>query len=400
MFSERVFEDEIGIAYDIIGPHVNAGLCFIGYINKNNNSYDMVTRDDFSQATKEQLAKRSGYRCSFPGCGSLTCGPSDEGSAAVSCVGMACHIASAASGKNARRYIPTMTSDARKDISNGIWMCYLHGKLIDTNEVRFSIDVLKKWKEIAEDITGIMVARKCEYEQAIKYYNFSGLIVDKIVVDGIGNENEVIGNAMLDCCVAQAWGTDIANAVRDFIIEIVRNAYLHGAATSIKFETFENRIVITDNGLNFNPKLLMNQAGRSGGIQSVKQLMKKHGNNIILAYQNKDNMNVSSIAVLKNQKDIFQITPCCFEVPSLNNRKVEILVEESCNEYYVVFPQFISFSDLSHIHHNLRILNKEGKPITFLMKNVSEGVMECLEYQFPNINIINVCNDDYRWKRL
>lgn len=360
----------------------------------------MVKRDDFSQTTKDQLAKRAGYRCSFPGCGSLTCGPSDEGSAAVSSVGMACHIASAASGKNARRYIPTMTSDERKDISNGIWMCYLHGKLIDTDEVRFSIDVLKKWKEIAESITGIMVARNCEYEQAIKYYNFSGIIVNKIVVDGIGSENEVIGNAMLDCCVAQVWGRDIANAVRDFIIEIVRNAYLHGTATSIKFETYENRIVITDNGLRFNPKLLMKQEGGSGGMRSVKQLIEKYGNTIVLTYQNKENINVNSIAVLKNHKDIFQITPCCFTVPSLVNRKVEIVIEESCNEFYVVFPNFICFSDLSHIHHNLRILNKNEKQITFIMRNVSDGVMECIKDQFPTINIINIYSSEFRWKSL
>lgn len=37
-----------------------------------------MARDDFDKPTREALAQRAGYLCSFPECGSLTIGPSDE----------------------------------------------------------------------------------------------------------------------------------------------------------------------------------------------------------------------------------------------------------------------------------------------------------------------------------
>ena len=43
-------------------------------------------RDDFTLETKIQLAKRVGFHCSFPGCGSLTIGPSRESEKSTSSV--------------------------------------------------------------------------------------------------------------------------------------------------------------------------------------------------------------------------------------------------------------------------------------------------------------------------
>ena len=47
---------------------------------------------------------------------------------------MACHIAAAAGGPGARRYVKEMSADERASVENGIWMCYTHGKVIDTDE--------------------------------------------------------------------------------------------------------------------------------------------------------------------------------------------------------------------------------------------------------------------------
>ena len=40
----------------------------------------------------------------------------------------------AADGPGARRVVPTMTPEQLASYENGIWMCYRHGKLIDTDE--------------------------------------------------------------------------------------------------------------------------------------------------------------------------------------------------------------------------------------------------------------------------
>ena len=63
----------------------------------------MSTRDNFSPATKETLAKRVGWRCSNPDCRKLTIGPHEEDTKSVN-IGVAAHITAAASGVGAKRY--------------------------------------------------------------------------------------------------------------------------------------------------------------------------------------------------------------------------------------------------------------------------------------------------------
>lgn len=107
-------------------------------------------RDNFTAATKRKLAERAGFICSFPGCGQSTIGPSDESLEATANIGEACHIAAAASGPGARRYDDGMTSEQRRSIENGIWMCRTHAKLIDSDENSFTPDLLHNWKVLAE----------------------------------------------------------------------------------------------------------------------------------------------------------------------------------------------------------------------------------------------------------
>jgi len=38
----------------------------------------------------------------------------------------------------------------RRDHSNGIWLCQIHGKLVDSDEVHFTVTMLREWKTQAE----------------------------------------------------------------------------------------------------------------------------------------------------------------------------------------------------------------------------------------------------------
>jgi hypothetical protein len=63
-------------------------------------------------------------------------------------VGVAAHITAAAEG--GPRHDKSLTPEQRADISNGIWLCQTHAKIIDNDIARFSADLLRAWKKLAE----------------------------------------------------------------------------------------------------------------------------------------------------------------------------------------------------------------------------------------------------------
>ncbi|WP_375469989.1 hypothetical protein [uncultured Nostoc sp.] len=104
-------------------------------------------RDDFSPITKQILARRVGYRCSNPNCRKPTSGPQEDVGKAIN-IGVAAHItAASASGL---RFDPNISSEERKSQSNGIWLCQNCGKLIDSDEKRYSVSLLQRWKSLSE----------------------------------------------------------------------------------------------------------------------------------------------------------------------------------------------------------------------------------------------------------
>lgn len=107
----------------------------------------MSRRDDFTAATIATLAKRVGYLCSNPQCRDRTSGPHSHDDKSV-ILGEAAHISAASPGGT--RYDATMTVEARKSTSNGIWLCRKCARLIDVDGNRFSIELLQAWKTIAE----------------------------------------------------------------------------------------------------------------------------------------------------------------------------------------------------------------------------------------------------------
>jgi hypothetical protein len=110
--------------------------------------FGMTKRDEFLAATIRTLANRAGHRCSNPECPRPTSGPALAEDKSVN-VGQAAHITAAAPG--GKRYDASLTPRERRAASNGIWLCQLCAKLIDTDEARFTVDLLRKWKQDAEE---------------------------------------------------------------------------------------------------------------------------------------------------------------------------------------------------------------------------------------------------------
>ena len=129
-------------------------------------------RDDFSNGVKIELAGRVGWICSFPNCGQSTSGPSHDSPEKMIKNGTAAHITAAAPG--GPRYDPLLTSEQRRSIENGIWMCPRHGSLIDKDSA-YSTSDIKAWKNHAENIA----RRNLEYGPTSQVANFSALYSPK-----------------------------------------------------------------------------------------------------------------------------------------------------------------------------------------------------------------------------
>jgi hypothetical protein len=106
----------------------------------------MAVRDNFSAATRRLLAARAGHRCSNPGCMRATSGPALDETKAID-VGEAAHITAAARG--GKRFDENLRPEERSAESNGIWLCSLCAGLIDKDDLRYTVEVLRKWKQDA-----------------------------------------------------------------------------------------------------------------------------------------------------------------------------------------------------------------------------------------------------------
>lgn len=109
----------------------------------------MKNEDSFTLPVKRKLAERVAWRCSFPNCGVITIGPKRGDNSESMNLGEAAHIC--AKSPKGPRYDPSMSSEQRKSIKNGIWMCRVHAAFIDSDFKEFSAQTLILWKEQAEE---------------------------------------------------------------------------------------------------------------------------------------------------------------------------------------------------------------------------------------------------------
>ncbi|WP_241722910.1 hypothetical protein [Raoultella sp. HC6] len=104
--------------------------------------------DKFSQTTVTQLAKRAGYICSNPKCNRMTIGPSKNVDDSI-IAGIASHIRAGSEG--GPRYDANQTSQQRKSITNGLWLCGTCSYMIDKNNgADYSVSQLEDWKKLHE----------------------------------------------------------------------------------------------------------------------------------------------------------------------------------------------------------------------------------------------------------
>lgn len=105
-------------------------------------------RDNFTAQTVKFLRERVNNFCSNPDCRRLTSEPKQGGASGINLTGVAAHICAASS--LGPRYDESMSTEARKDISNGIWLCNRCARLIDIEPNVYPTELLQQWKKNAE----------------------------------------------------------------------------------------------------------------------------------------------------------------------------------------------------------------------------------------------------------
>jgi hypothetical protein len=130
-------------------------------------------RDDFTDPTKEILARRVGMRCSNPNCRKLTSGPQTKSDKAIN-IGVAAHITAASS--DGPRYNKYFSSEQRKSIDNGIWLCQNCAKLVDNDEQRYTVDLLRQWKHLSEqaallEVENVSPPSKTDDVELLRFYS-------------------------------------------------------------------------------------------------------------------------------------------------------------------------------------------------------------------------------------
>lgn len=93
------------------------------------------------------MARRVNYRCSNPKCRCPTSGPHEQSTKTVN-IGVAAHLTAASPG--GPRFDSSLLPEQRKSVENGIWLCQKCAKLVDSDPMRYTLQVLRNWKRCAE----------------------------------------------------------------------------------------------------------------------------------------------------------------------------------------------------------------------------------------------------------
>lgn len=351
-------------------------------------------REDFSIPIITALAKRAGMHCCFPNCPKITIGPSDESPSATSNTGMACHIYSASPNPPARRIYTGSDRSILSDISNGIWMCSYHGDIIDKDEVRFTVDMLKKWKEAGENAARINQESGIDFITAYRM-SLNGLLANNSVE--ISNKDSVesqIGFMLEDSCIPIVWGSSLSDSIRDFLIEYSLNVFDKGSGKNISIEIIDDFIIVKSDSDEFNPSLLIYKETGKGGKKAIKTLFENFNSDVLFSYTRENGYNVLCISKPASIESVQKAMPCQIIIEKGIARIQNPIVQlnDSCNEVFVFLPPFFSYSFSGGLKSFLPSDSIGDRQIVFVVesKRISSGVENDLLTIFPDSVLLKV----------
>lgn len=355
-------------------------------------------RENFNGDTIQHLKTRAGHVCSFPGCNTPTSGPSEESATQTANTGVAAHICAASQGKGARRRLDVSKFDVNllSDYSNGIWMCSTHAKLIDTDEVRFTVEMLRRWRELAE--LRALLSHAMGRSIQLELRRGQEVPLAEVKRSASQNSSRTVNDmctAVLDSCIVDVWGRDLGLAVRDLVGELMINAFLHGGASQFRLDIDQNRVLIESNDAPYSFGQLLDNSKCRGGQQAAASLMKL-SDRLITSYRREVNSNVLEIAFITSCDQVLRATTCSIKhidfVTALESANQLPAVYSSCETIYVVLHPDNHFipSVARNISEHLKALAAANKRMVLIGSDISEGVIYTLKEAFPDMQVVQV----------
>ena len=260
--------------------------------------------------------------------------------------------------------------------------------------------MLKKWREMAYFRAQWRQEFGADKPLPQKRLVEIGFANETLTFTSLGNETKAIGCALLDSCVPVVWGDELSHAVRDVLVEIVRNTFTHGGASSCKIIIHRRSISVTDNGADFNWLDLPSSLNARGGASAVKTRFAQFGDKLLLGAKRHNDENQTTIALALSIEDMAIVSPCSVELEEKEwdeiRRKRQIpslwfsAETEMCRILYVVLPEFLPHSDAILLSEILQNQSGQKRQIVFVAKNTSSGVKEYLLDMFPSARMLNV----------
>ncbi|WP_412558020.1 hypothetical protein [Thalassospira sp. MIT1370] len=358
----------------------------------------MSKENQFSAPTKRTLSERAGFRCSFPGCDRVTIGPNEESDEKSSATGMACHIYSAGNSLPARRKGNLLSKEFLSSPENGIWMCYFHGKQIDTDEKRYSVETLKEWKKKSELSAKLRHERGENSDISRALYEAHPIIPLQLTHTQDEQETlvETIEDFLTQCSIDDLWGKELRNSTQELIFEISTNAFKHGCAKIIYLRSTKTGIVLSTDGEHFSlEQLIASEKGRGGSL-CLSSFKKQHYDHVFLNYNIENELNTYTISAPLSASNMLESNHKCSitlnDLSDARHAKIKEFSKTSidCENIYIDAGIMLHTSNLYLLCQLISESEQlSSKKIIILTKRFSKGLEESV-YEIPEFQKLNI----------
>ena len=272
-------------------------------------------------------------------------------------------------------------------------MCSKHAGLIDTDEVSYTVEMLKRWRELAELRADLSHRLKMSVNVSLRNGSQIPLASTSIVVHRSDQElSSLIGKTLTNSCIEDVWGQDIAFAVRDLVVELARNEFDHGDATEFHISVEVNCIKLRGNGVAFDLGDLITSKLPRGGAFAAKSI-REFADHLVVTSRRAGDFNETDIAFITSAEEAMKATSCAIlydDLMRMDTNQSGLEIYEACSDIYVVVPPEMHFSP-SHafsLVDYLKNIRLADKGFVIVTENTSRRVAQMLADAIPKSRVM------------